>query len=1001
MISTETFTETAEFEEYKATLPKEPEGDGKKEYIVGCRDASDWQFIHEVLIRDGTLEDNIPNDSCESADDCPHSATRGVYLLNSSEVQELVQHSKVLYVHINYKKYPGTYASTGNDDIDSHPTDKTARYSSTIESQRELWYSSVGPIVTFSITTAGTGYTAQNNVTVDSGTTNATFNILNVDSGGGITSLEIANAGTGYTVGDVLDVDGGNDDATITVTSIDYNSILDEPPTSANLYRDGFHLTRHMQKDDPWYGSANTTVINSTIQQYGTGSDVDVIVADSDSWFGHVEFQNNLNLNPTNYTGGNVLPGNGTCDALDLVLESPYYIDPDFFNANSSSRLTSRWDGTTVPVESVAIDWWRNVDKRSAKFCPVGTTTVDGDAGTATGNNNFGTLLGIDSTYTRARNNGTYNSRNYSGSHGTPCMSQTYGRTLGWAYNANKWFVAIMGYYSIDYETYFDLLKIFHQIKPINSTYGTQDPTISSNSWGKSHSVGTATDWEGGYYYFHAGTTGSGSVNYSTYSNRPEFIKYQGLQPEYLESHATVTAANEMANSGVIFVASAGNSYMKQVKSNHDDFDNYIDSGSSTALTNATTTNSSTNSVPSATWYNTTNRRGFPQQSGVNRSTTPYTYPVISVGCLDHDYESNGKERKVNYSNMGNAVDVFTAGDDSLGASYNTSTNWAERYDAYYDLSGNTSNSSISGGSIESQDKAFNGTSSACPIFAGLLATKVQYNRSWNYNDVRTWIQSLGQVDSSEFHYGSEATTAEGSEWSDTRSLHGAPGYVAYDKTAATTFYGSYGRQLSPQTGNATTPITDGTISASSPYAGQSDADAQIYDYLWDNYSYFDFDGDGIVSPTDGAIFIRILIGPAFDGKLLSGMSAGDVLPISSNATRTGANDEETEALIRAFFNNNFTVQIDRGTYNGSSLGNRLVYNIDADPNDYVQFNGEGVMMARVFGAWQNGAPIETTEFLDPHDGGPAVWNGSTWDYGIVTTITGPLNITGLLNINI
>ena len=707
MISTETFTETAEFEEYKTTLPKEPEGDGKKEYVVGCRDASDWQFIHEVLIRDGTLEDNIPNDSCESVDDCPHSATRGVYLLNSSEVQELVQHSKVLYVHINYKKYPGTYASTGNDDIDSHPTGKTARYSSTIESQRRCWNHS--------------------------------------------------------------------------------GTILDEPPTSANLYRDGFHLTRHMQKDDPWYGSANTTVINSTIQQYGTGSDVDVIVADQDSWFGHVEFQNNLNLNPTNYTGGNVLPGNGTCDALDLVLESPYYIDPDFFNANSSSRLTSRWDGTTVPVESVAIDWWRNVDKRSAKFCPVGTNTVDGDAGTATGNNNFGTLLGIDSTYTRARNNGTYNSRNYSGYHGTPCMSQTYGRTLGWAYNANKWFVAIMGTYSIDYETYFDLLKIFHQIKPINSTYGTQDPTISSNSWGKSHNVTTAVGSGGAYYYFHAGTTGSGSVNYSTYSNRPEFIKYQGLQPEYLESHATVTAANEMANSGVIFVASSGNSYMKQVQSNHDDFDNYIDTGSSSALTNATTTNGSTNSVPSATWYNTTNRRGFPQQSGVNRSTTPYTYPVISVGCLDHEYESNGKERKVNYSNMGNAVDVFTAGDDSVGAAYNTSSSWADRYDAYYDLSGNTSNSSISGGSIESQDRIFNGTSSACPIFAGLLATKVQYNRSWNYNDVRTWIQSLGQVDSSEFHYGSEATTAEGSEWSDTRSLHGAPGYVAYDKTAATT----------------------------------------------------------------------------------------------------------------------------------------------------------------------------------------------------------------------
>ena len=69
-----------EFEAHKDTLPKEPSGDVKKEYIVGCENASDWKYIHEVLMQDGTLEDNIPNRSCETVDDCPHSATRGAYL---------------------------------------------------------------------------------------------------------------------------------------------------------------------------------------------------------------------------------------------------------------------------------------------------------------------------------------------------------------------------------------------------------------------------------------------------------------------------------------------------------------------------------------------------------------------------------------------------------------------------------------------------------------------------------------------------------------------------------------------------------------------------------------------------------------------------------------------------------------------------------------------------------------------------------------------------------
>tara|TARA_B100001094_G_scaffold288972_1_gene305550 strand:+ start:11778 stop:14051 length:2274 start_codon:yes stop_codon:yes gene_type:complete len=716
----------SEFEAHKNTLPKEPEGDVKKEYIVGCENASDWQYIHEVLIQDGTLEDNIPNHCCESVDDCPHSATRGVYLLTSSEVEELKKHNKVFYVHINYKKYPGTYASTGIEDIASaEPANKTQRYSfgdgtNTIESQRELWNSS--------------------------------------------------------------------------------NTILDNPATSDNLRRDGYHLTRHMQKDDPWYGSANTTVINSTIEQYGTGKDVDVIVADEDAWFGHVEFQNNLevpeSMKPTNYVGGNVLPGtgnalntSGTCDVLDLVLDSPYYIDPDFFNASPSTRLETRWDGTTVPIESVAVAWWNNnsTSYRSSKF------VSPSNGGTATGNNDFGILSGITSSYSRYRNNGSYNSRNMGfNTHGTPCMSQTYGRTQGWAYNANKWFVAIMGGYSLDYETYFDLLKIYHQIKPINPTYNTKDPTISSNSWGKRHGLQTAVGYGSAHYYFHAGTTGSGSVEIPSpnSSNMPEFLDYywgNQMCPEYLESHATVVAAREMTESGVIFVAAAGNQCNKQVKSNHDDFDNYISTNSNTALSNATTTNSSGNSMPSATWYNTANRRGFPTQAGVDRSTTPYTYPVISVGCLDHEYDPSGggygKERKVGYSNMGNEQDVFAAGDYSLGAMADVGSGlyYAPRWDAYYDLSGNVSNNTITGGSVTSMDGRFGGTSSACPIFAGLLATKVQYNRAWNYSDVRTWIQSLGQVDPAEFYYGSEGETANASEWSDRNSLHGALGHVAYD----------------------------------------------------------------------------------------------------------------------------------------------------------------------------------------------------------------------------
>ena len=71
---------------------------------------------------------------------------------------------------------------------------------------------------------------------------------------------------------------------------------------------------------------------------------------DNGTWIGHIEFINNrpANESPTDYEGGNVLPGDGICDVLSLVHDAPYYIDPDWFNAAPGSRLETRWDGTVL-----------------------------------------------------------------------------------------------------------------------------------------------------------------------------------------------------------------------------------------------------------------------------------------------------------------------------------------------------------------------------------------------------------------------------------------------------------------------------------------------------------------------------------------------------------------------------------------------------------------------------------------------------------------------------
>ena len=685
------------FEAYKDTLPKEPSGDVKKEYCVGCFQKSDWEFIHEELMKDGSLEDNIPTDRCDCVNDCLQSEVRGTYLLTETEATELRANPKVDYVNINVSAYPGTYAENPDNLSSTIPDNTTSRYESPVINQQNL-----------------------------------TLNFI-----------------LGYGT-----------------------------PTSSLLNRASSQLYRATAKKNPWVTIGDPqTIVLDTIQQYGTGRDVDVIVCDTDMWFGHIEFCNpdgitdikesdntteSTTSGPKNYIGGNVLKSGfatsattGVCDLLDLVLDAPYYIDPAWFEADSANRLTLRWDGTTVPVESVARSWWSNASQRSSEFANAGTVSSSSL-----------------SSYTRSTCNGSNTAKNSGGgTHGTPCASQCYGRQYGWAYNANKWFLNLYGAGSVGFETGFDMQKIFHQIKPNRSLDNTKNPTISSNSWGRRFS--TSTLGSSGYYYHRPATvdgTTSG-VQYTSWDMDGDTDGTGGTAPRFMTnrylsygsgvqcepvSGSPKTAAEEMTAAGVIFVVASGNHNQKQVKSDHPDYNNYFSSNNNTALSSATFFFS----YDQLTYRQTLNRGGFPQA---------FT-GVINVGALD-DSLLNGKEKKVNYSSSGNYVDCYATSDNSFAAKR---TGNYDRYDAYY-----TYNSTSS---AKSADGLFSGTSSACPIAAGIIATKLEYYRTWTYNDIKNWLASdVGQQSTTDFYYGSEGTTPNDSSWSDMNSIQGGPATVIWD----------------------------------------------------------------------------------------------------------------------------------------------------------------------------------------------------------------------------
>jgi hypothetical protein len=466
-----------------------------------------------------------------------------------------------------------------------------------------------------------------------------------------------------------------------------------------------------------------------------------------------------------------------------VILHAPYYIDPDFFEANPNTRLRVRWDGTTVPVESVARDWWSNESTtyRSAKY----VSTDLGGTATIGSKEDFG-AISISSNYTEATHNGSNTSLHtgqYNGSlatHGTPCMSQSYGKTHGWAYNANKWFISVIwASGAVGTSILYEVMKVFHDLKPNRSSDGTKNPTVTSNSWGSTTSFAN-----GEYAYFRTSGDGTGGeqIIMPGFVTSPEWLKYHWDYDAharwYPPTDSTMVEGAAMLDSGVIFLGSSGNNNNKLVKGDHPDYNNYVSSSSSRTLSTAQLFGEMVNRVPNPLCIgNVPNYNG----GGVD------VYRTFSVGALDDQTVSNGdgtyQERKISYSNMGNGVDFYTIGDDSIGAQGGGGNNYS-RNDSNYRIDSNY-NIVESGGTLSatSYDRRFGGTSSACPVSAGLFATKLQHNRDWTWIDLKNWLETkvTDQSNDAEFLQGTEATTSSDSNWNSYRNLQGGARKILWD----------------------------------------------------------------------------------------------------------------------------------------------------------------------------------------------------------------------------
>ena len=556
-----------------------------------------------------------------------------------------------------------------------------------------------------------------------------------------------------------------------------WNTAPSRPPTSqagigaSDKNRTGYTILRHTQKENPWDCTSNGVtgndhlIFEQDIFQLGDGTGVDAIVSDDGFWVAHPEFCTTSD-DPVGWSTGNALTWSGisttpgTCGVLDLVLDAPYYIDPDFFN-NNPSLLTQRWDGTTVPIDSAARSWWSDASQRSVGFSTIGTTS------------------GISTFYTRARCNGSQTAKPTNGTnHGTQCAGQVFGKNYGSAYNANRWVINGIGSYDAGINgSQFDVQKLFHLYKPNydrhSVTSGKQNsnknPTLSSNSWG----YRASTIHNGGYYWYRPADI-DGSVSGVSYDSgsEPAFFDLLGAygdgsrcKGEMVDSSVT-EAGKEMSDAGVIFVCAAGNSNQTQQSPGDLDYNNYWATSDNTALSSATHTEFGLNC------YNTINRRGWPQSLGkttAGLSTAGTEFPAINIGALNDNYFAGGyvnntdyKETKVSYSDMGTGIDCYGAADQTLTCD-------GEAVDQTY-----VHPETYSGLVPTPYDINFSGTSSGCPTCAGWLVTKLQYNREWTWRELKDWLKNqCGTQDPDRFYYGQDITsfTATTQSWEDVASV--------------------------------------------------------------------------------------------------------------------------------------------------------------------------------------------------------------------------------------
>lgn len=357
---------------------------------------------------------------------------------------------------------------------------------------------------------------------------------------------------------------------------------------------------------------------------------------------------------------------------------------------------------------------------------PEFATNSDGSGGSRVQQFNWFSLTnsvtgGSNGTYTYTPYvDGSDADRTADNNHGCHVAGTVAGNTQGWARDANIYNISPYGTNpnSLSSNLMWDYIREWHNTKSINPETGRRNPTITNNSYGSSITANegnfgpvTQVTYRGTSFSPGRSLTAAELQDRGFYA--PDNIDIS--IPNYFTSR--ISDMEDAINDGIIIVASAGNDYWKITNPTDQDYNNSYQ----------------------VTYF------GFTQTYNLHRGTGSGAGLLanIVVGATSNDVN----EDKATFSNCGNQVDVFAAG-EAIQSSLHTGSLSDPRNTSY-------------------KLGKYQGTSMAGPQVAGVIALLAEQWPGVTQAQAQQWIIDNANSD--------QMADTETDDPMDVNSLQGAP----------------------------------------------------------------------------------------------------------------------------------------------------------------------------------------------------------------------------------